>query len=106
MAKTIYAIEMDFAVATRQADELERIAQDLNALIDSQFEPCLHGIAGSWKGENANAFCRKGTVIEGSIQRSAADLRKTAATIRTIARNLYEAEKRNYEIAQTRSYRG
>lgn len=106
MAKTMYAIEMDFANASRQADELDRIAQSLNNLVNNQFHSCLRGVASDWKGENAAAFCRKGNILEENIQKSVSDLKKTAATIRTIARNTYQAEKRNFEIAQTRTYRG
>lgn len=105
MAKTMHAIEMDFANANRQADELDQIAQNLNLLVNSKFDPCLRGISVSWKGENAAAFCRKGNVIENNIQNSVSDLKKAASTIRTIARNIYNAEKRNYEIAQMRTYR-
>ncbi len=104
MAKTMYAIEMNFAHAVRQADELEQIAQSLSVLADSRFQSCLQGISAGWKGENASAFCRKGHVICGNIKRSVSDLRNTAAVIRQIARNTYDTEKRNYETAQIRSY--
>lgn len=106
MAKTMYAIEMDFANASRQADELDQIAQSINNLVNNQFQSCLRGVASDWKGENAAAFCRKGNILGENIQKSVSDLKKTAATIRTIARNTYQAEKRNFEIAQTRTYRG
>lgn len=104
MAKTMYAIEIDFANAVRQADELDRVAQDLSTLVDRQFHPCLQGISASWRGENATAFCRKGNAIGQNIARSVSDLRNAAETIRKIAQNIYNAEKTNYEIAQMRSY--
>lgn len=106
MAKTMYAIEMDFANANRQANELDEIARNLDTLISTEFQPCLQGISASWRGENASAFCKKGKVVEGNIKKSISDLRNAAKTIRQIARNTYNAEKRNYEIAQMRSYKG
>ncbi len=106
MAKTMYAIEMDFANASRQADELDRIAQSLHNLVNSQFQSCLRGVASDWKGENASTFCQKGNKLGENMKQSVSDLKKTAVTIRTIARNTYLAEKRNFEIAQMRTYRG
>ena len=97
---------MDFANASRQADELDQIAQSLNSLAKNDFDSCLRGVASDWKGENAAAFCRKGEKLGGYIQQSVKDLKKTAATIRTIAQNTYQAEMKNLEIAKMRSYRG
>ncbi len=104
MANSMYTIEMDFANARRQAEELEQIARHLDTLINSEYMSCFHGIAASWRGENADAFCKKGTAVGEHILRSATDLKNAAQTIRKIAENTYHAEKRILEIAQTRNY--
>lgn len=105
MAKTAYVIEMDFANASRQAEELEQIAQSLSNLVNNDFYSCLRGVASDWKGENASVFCKKGEKLGCDIQQSVSDLKKTAAAIRTIARNTYHAEMQNFEIARLRTYR-
>lgn len=105
MSKTMYAIEMDFANALRQADELDQTADSLDTLVNSSFRACQQGIASGWKGENAAVFCRKGDTIGENIRKTVSDLRNTAGTIRQIARNTYLAERRNYETAQMRNYR-
>ncbi|MCI9124832.1 MAG: hypothetical protein HFH35_12305 [Eubacterium sp.] len=102
MAKTMDLIEMDFQNAVKAADELEQIAKNLHTLADSRFQSCLSGIAANWKGENAAAFCKKGSIVGDHILDSASDLRNAAQTLREMARNLYEAEKKNYEIAKNR----
>lgn len=104
MAKTMHAIEMDFQNAKRQAEELEQIAQNLSMLADNQFQQCLAAIAANWKGENAAAFCKKGCVVGNHMKESADSLRKTAAVMRQIAENTYQAEKNNCEIAGSRNF--
>lgn len=104
MAKTMHTIEMDFQNARKQAEELEQVAQNLAMLADEQLQPCLLGLAAAWKGENATAFCKKGHIVENNIRSSASNIKNAADAMRQIAENTYQAEKRNYEIAQDRTY--
>ena len=104
MPESLQTIEMDFAEARRQAQELEQIAGNLNTLVNGTFQPCLRGIAAGWKGENAQVFCKKGAVVGEQIARSASDLRLVAETIRQMAENTYRAEKKICEIAAGRTY--
>ena len=100
MAKTMYTIEMDYQNAKKQAYELDQIAKSLGMLADQQFQSCLSAVAACWKGENAAAFCKKGNIVGNNIKNSADELKETAAVIRQMAENTYEAEKKNYEIAK------
>lgn len=102
MAKTLDTIEMDFRNAIRQADELEQVAKNLHMLADDEIQACLSKVAANWKGENATAFCKKGAIVGNHISHSASDLENAAEAMRQIANNLYEAEKKNYEIARNR----
>lgn len=102
MAKTMHMIEMDFQNARKQAEELEQIAQILRVLAENSFQQCLSGIAAGWKGENAAAFCKKGTIVGENIKHSAEELKNAAQTIRELAQNTYHAEKRSYELASIR----
>lgn len=104
MAKTWDMIEADFKNATRQADELEQIAQNLYTFSQDSFQPCLSAVAANWKGENASVFCKKGTAASDSLLASAEELKRIAAAIRQMAQNTYDAEKRSCEIAQERTY--
>lgn len=102
MAKTMYTIEMDFQNAKKQADELEQVARSLSTLAEGHFQSCISGIAACWKGENAAAFCKKGSIVGSNIKDSADQLKHAADAIRQMAENTYHAEKTNYEIAQRR----
>lgn len=104
MAKTMYAIQMDFANALRQADQLEKIAGNVEKLIDSQFQSCLDGVSAGWKGESAKLFLKKGNVVGENVKKLARNLRNTAQAVRQIAKTTYEAERSAYEIAQERTY--
>ncbi len=104
MTKTMDTIEMDYKSAARQADELEQAAQRLHTLSQDSFQPCMAAIAASWKGENASAFCKKGTAVFDRLLASAEDLKQIADAVRQIAQNTYDADKRSCEIAQERTY--
>lgn len=103
MAKTLYEIKMNFRVANEMADRLQSLASRLAHLADDQFYGTLRGISNNWKGENAEAYIRKGERLKGKMSNTANDLYKAASTVRTIARNTYNAEMRAWRIAQTRN---
>ncbi len=105
MAKSRYAIEMDFQNAKQQADQLEFIARNIQKLTDNQLASCMSGISSSWKGDNAAAFVNKGNKVGNNLRISAGNLKNTAQTIRDIAARTYRAEMRAYEIAMARKYR-
>lgn len=104
MAKTMYSIRMDFAKAENQAEKLDQIAKNLEKLANDRMGSCLQGISSNWKGENANAFRRKGDQVGDNLRKLVKNLQKSAATIREIAKKTYDAEKRVYELAQKREY--
>lgn len=104
MAKSMYEIEMDFTNAKNQAANLENVAKKIENMINNDFEPCMRGISANWKGDNAEAYVKKGNKLKGDIAKSAKNLRSAASTIRTIAKNIYDAEKAAYELAQARTY--
>jgi len=103
MAKTLYEIRMNFRVANEMADRLQALAARLGNIANDQFYGTLRGISNNWKGENAEAYTRKGERLRGKMTGTANDLNKAADTIRTIARNTYNAEMRAWRIAQTRN---
>lgn len=104
MAKSIYEIEMNFAKAKRQADDLDNVARKIENMLNNEYEPCMNGISANWKGENANAYIKKGNALKTKIEKSASNLKKVANTIRVIAKNTYDAEKAAYELALARTY--
>lgn len=102
--KSMHEITMDFNNANTQADNLDAVAKDIDNMIKNEFDPCMTDIGKNWTGDNAEAYIAKGYKLKSQIEKSAANLRKTANTIRNIARNTYNAEKAAYELAQARTY--
>lgn len=94
---------MNFRVANEMADRLQGLAMRLDHLANDQFYGTLQGISNNWKGENAEAYIRKGERLKGKISDTSGDLNKAANIIRTIARNTYNAEMRAWRIAQARN---
>ncbi|HIQ98952.1 MAG TPA: PPE domain-containing protein [Candidatus Scybalocola faecavium] len=95
-------IEINFKNACNQASQLEQLAQELNQIAASQLSGTLQSVAGSWKGDSANLFLQKGNSLVDQISASAQALKDAAASIKTIAKNTYNAEMRALELARIR----
>ncbi|CBK75871.1 hypothetical protein CIY_34140 [Butyrivibrio fibrisolvens 16/4] len=95
------SIAADLAKARKQADILEQAARDLtNTAADAGMGSTLANISLNWKGDNSNLFLQKGYRLQEKILKSADNLKATAATIRTVALNIYKAELANIERAE------
>ncbi len=105
MAKTMYSIQMDFQRAKNQAERLEGIARDISRLADNNLAGCMRDISANWKSGNASLYVSKGQTVAEHLRSVAAGLNQTAATIRTIAQNTYNAEERAIELAKARKYK-
>ena len=103
MAKTKATIQMDFNKANKQAEELSEIANALDNLAQKDMLNCFNSIGNNWKGENADAYIKKGNIVKGNIEKVAKDLKKAAETIRKIAKNTKDAEMAALEIANNRT---
>lgn len=105
MAATLFSIQMDFNRAKAQASQLEAIAGDIERLASNNMEECMSGISSNWKGDSAKLYVKKGRQLEQDMKGSARELRKIAQTIRKIAQNTYNAEKKAIIAARNRTYR-
>lgn len=104
MAKTAYAIRMDFQNANRQADKLEDIAKKIDQAARNDLMDCMQGVSNNWKSDTSTAYCRKGREVANQLQSLAKSLQKTASSVRTIAKNTYDSEMRALALARKRSY--
>lgn len=94
-------IQMDFDQAKRRAEELEDIADRLEHLINNKFQTQLEETDAGWDGDSARFYLQKGNQLKEDMKKTEKDLRKAARTIRTIAQNVYNAEMKALEIAET-----
>ncbi|MBQ9991569.1 MAG: hypothetical protein IJP31_11635 [Lachnospiraceae bacterium] len=104
MALSESTIIFNFQKAKRQADELDQIASNISKMASSEFGETMQNIARNWKGEKANAYLAKGSILQEDMKSTAGFLHKIAAEIREIAQRIYEAEMRALAIAQERNY--
>ena len=104
MAKSYNEIVMDFRKANEAADRLQKLSSELRSIADEKYNGTLRSISNNWKGENAENYVRKGEKVQKKIFNSSNDLKRAAETIRTIARNTYEAEMRAWRIAQEKKH--
>ena len=104
MAKTLGMIRMEYNKAMKQAEKLDQIAADLKRVADQRFTPSLSQINKAWKSDASVKFIRKGNKLAREILARARELEKAAETVRTIAKNTYNAEMRARQIAKDRTY--
>lgn len=97
-----YQIQMNFSQAERKAAELDGIAGDLSRLSGTDLQNTLNSLGNNWKGENAGLYIGKGFQLIENMEKTAASLRQTAETIRSVARNIYNAEMEALRIAEER----
>lgn len=86
-------IEIDFAKATRKAEEIEEYAGLLANLARSELEPALRMIAAGWGGDNADLFIGKAARAEPELLKVADELLKVARNIRVTSEVIYRAER-------------
>lgn len=105
MAATLFSIQMDFNRAKAQASQLETIADSIEKLASNNMEECMAGVSSNWKGESADLYIQKGRQLEREMKDSAKELKRIAQTVRKIAQNTYNAEKKAILAARNRIYR-
>lgn len=99
-------IRMDFAKAKREADRLDQIASQLSGLSKKKLEESMGRLASAWTGTNARLFLQKEGQLQRDIEQTVRELNEIAADIRRIAKRIYDAEMRAYEIAARRNEGG
>ena len=98
--KTAAQIWIDFKKTEEIADRLDAIAGDMENARDDQFNPYLNEVNSAWDGENSEKYLLKGNGIKGNIDSNAKNVKMVASTIREIAKNIYDAEMANIQIAE------
>ena len=99
-------IEMNFQQAKKQAEALEQLASRLDRLAGRDFAGTMQDVSNHWKGQNATQYLNKASILQSKMQTSAKSLNSIAASIRTAAKRMHDAELRAWQIAQQRTYNG
>ena len=97
-----YQIQMDFSRATQKASDLDNIANDLSRLSGTDLQNTLNSLSNDWKGDNATLYIQKGFSLKENLDETVKSIRNTASTIRSIAKNIYDAEMEALRIAEER----
>lgn len=96
-------IRMDFTKARADADKIDRIAADIKTLSRGKLENSMNRIVAAWTGTNSKLFLKKEAQLQAEMDRTVRSLNDIADDIRRIARQVYDAELRAYEIATRRT---
>lgn len=103
MDKSATMIKVDFKRAIQKADDLEKLAEKLKYIAETQVEENFQTLNHFWMGEVANEFLQKGRILENKMLISARQITEVAEAIRSAARTTYNAEMEAYRIAHIRS---
>lgn len=91
--KSKEAIEIEFAKAINEAQELENVAKSLTSIANSIITKETVILEKAWKGNNSMALSMKGRDLSTDIFDVAQNLYTVAKSIRTTADLVYKAEK-------------
>lgn len=94
------SIQIDFNRAVDQANQIDDVADSLGKLSDTSFAGTLQDISNNWKGDSATAYITKGNALQQKISGTSSNLHNIASTIRTAAKNIYDAELAAIEAAE------
>lgn len=100
------SIKVDFIKAKRQAEEFEKIADQLRAIANGEIDGAMSGVSSGWKGDSADLFLKKGNKLKEDVIKTANQLDAAARTLRQNAQSIYNAEMRALEIAKKREAKG
>ena len=105
MAKSSQQIWMSFKGAQDQANRMDEIAKKLESAAQKNLMGEMNRLAPKWKSDSSNQFRKKGQNVSNNLVATAKNIRNTASTIRTIAKNTYDAEMEALRLAQARNYK-
>ena len=103
MAKSAFLITLDYQRAIRNANSLDKIADDI-VKYSNNMENVGVRCNRDWKGQNAVSFSVKVGRVSDNLDQISTQIRNTADTIRRVAKRTYDAEMSTLEIARTRTY--
>lgn len=98
------SIQLDFQQAKARADELDRIASDIQNLANRDVDDAMQQLSRAWQGEAASQYLQKGGQMKDKMMETVRRLNDTATTIRNTAQRIYDAEMRALELARQREY--
>lgn len=100
--KSKEAIEIEFAKAINEAQELESIAGSLSSIANSIISKDIVSLEQAWKGNCASALSMKSRNLSSEMLTIAQNLFGVAKSIRTTAELVYKAEKAALFMALSR----
>ena len=92
------------AFTIEKAENRATVTPAANVIRDGKTVDLSENVKNAWQGDNAQKYVQKARQMKPKMIKASDDLKEVASTIRTVAKNTYDAEMKAYEIANERSY--
>lgn len=96
---TLAEIFINYNAALEAADYIDSLADNMQNITDDEFNSVITAMESQWTGDNAEAFYAKAAGHSEKMNSASQNLRKIAASIRTIAKRWYDTEMANISIS-------
>lgn len=91
-------INIDFVKARNQADAIERLANEMEAMVSNDYEPAMNQVKAGWTGPSSVAYLNKGAKLEGDLKDTVQRMRQVAGEIKNAVSILEKAQKEAQQI--------
>ena len=95
-------INFNYEQAMRQARTLEELAEKITNASERDMGDILNDVNSAWKSDNSAQYLKKGQKVKEDMLTTAENVERIAATIKTIAARIREAELEAWRIANER----
>ena len=95
-------IKIDFKKAKEMADKLDDVSDKLDKVANKDFESTIQNLMNSWKGDNAEKFLDKSSILQNHLNDNAKEVQKIADDLRKMAKRIYDAEMKALRRAEKR----
>ncbi len=99
---TYSEIKINYNNSKNKAAKLEDLAEQLRAIANRDLEKSLGMLSDEWKGDSAKAFRDKGEALKEELLETAKLMERSARSIRTVAKKIYETEREAIELIESR----
>ncbi len=96
-------IIFNYKKAIQEANDLMEVSNNIRKIATGKLNESIQAIDSNWEGENSIKFITKSRMLQKKIENSADYIEIISDSIKEMAKNIYNTEMENIQIAETRT---